>query len=172
MLKFKLKPGVGRHTQKNPKTGVIETFEAKDGKVILSAVDLVEMFPDKFDRVSVGDDPVVPFNDIQEAAEKGASELAPATDDSEPLEDTDSEEDSQDDDVDDVDDDEEEDDEPEPLGVDKTEQFDIAVEQDFKVFYKKGKGYFVADADEPFVALNKKKLTKAKVEKFIDSLLE
>ncbi|MHA1170342.1 MAG: hypothetical protein ACTSRU_21145 [Candidatus Hodarchaeales archaeon] len=58
------------------------------------------------------------------------------------------------------------------LGRDGTSKFSIAEEQDFKVFYKAGKGWFVTEADDPFVALNKKPLKKDEVEEFIEEYLE
>jgi len=65
-----------------------------------------------------------------------------------------------------------EEEERKPIGKDCTAKFLIAQEQDFKVFYKRGKGYFVTEADDEFTPLNKKGLKKDDVEDFIIEYLE
>lgn len=61
---------------------------------------------------------------------------------------------------------------PEPLGKNVTEKFSLAAENDFKVFYKRGKGYMVTESVNEYIALNDKKLKKADVEEFIDEFIE
>jgi len=131
MLKFKLKLGVGNHTEKNLATGENITYTASEGKIIFSANDLAEMFPDKFDRVTIGDP-------VKEVIEKGA--IVPN--------DTETKEKPQEE----APEPQEKAIKPKPLGVDKTKLFPVAVDQDFKVFYAKGKGYIVAEIDEPTIA--------------------
>lgn len=147
-MKFKLKTNVGNHTQGN------RVYKAEDGEIIESDIDLVEKFPNKFEKVVIpGAGPSDP-EEIQKAAEEGAKEIEPQ------------EEEEEEDDWDD------EEEELEPLGADVTKKFPIAVEKDFKVFYKRGKGYMVTEADDPFTKLNKKKLKKANVKEYIEKQLE
>jgi len=58
------------------------------------------------------------------------------------------------------------------LGRDVTEKFEVAEEEDFKVFYATGRGYFVAEAEDPTTSLNEKGLKKASVEKYIKKYLK
>jgi hypothetical protein len=60
---------------------------------------------------------------------------------------------------------------PKPLGRDVTKRFPKAAEEDFKVF-SDGGAFFVAEADEPTVALNEKPLKKKDVIPFIKEYLE
>ncbi len=59
-----------------------------------------------------------------------------------------------------------------PLGKDRTEKFPKAAEEDFMVFYKRGKGFSVVEADEPTVPLNEDPLKKDEVADFIDEYLK
>ena len=139
---FKLKPRVGSHSQLNKK-GELETFTAKEGKVIESDIDLVEKFPDKFELVEIPgvekkkETPVEPEPVIEEELEDNDNDVK-----------------------------------QEPLGKDRTKNYPVAIEEDLKVFYAKGKGYFVTEGDDEFTALNKEKLKKSKVEAFINQYLE
>lgn len=167
---FRMKEKVGSHSDVNSK-GELVTY--KSGDVIETNVDLAKAFPEKFERVRVGGEtPPLPENikksprlenidtpkeeksDIQKAAEKGAKDVIP------PAEEPEDE------------DDDEDDEEKVPLGKDVTEKFPGTEEEKLKVFYKKGKGFFVTTAADPFTALNEKKLKKAKVEIFIDEFLD
>jgi hypothetical protein len=122
---FKLKPNTGDHTQSEE--GKLKTYNSEEGCMIPSTFDLVEKFPNKFERV----------NPVQKPIRPSDSDC-----------------------------------EPKPLGKDVTDKFPTAKEDDFKVFYKPKAGYFVTEEDTPFDALNEDKLSKAKVEEFIKSLLE
>ena len=149
---FKLKKGTGNHTQRNKK-GELVTYTSAGGEVIESDIDLTKKYPEKFEKVEI---PGIEVSkkEVEEAAKKGAEGIA----------------DPNKEDEDNFDEDEE--DEREPLGKDVTSKFPIAKEQDFKVFYKKGKGFFVTEADDEFTALNKKGLKKVDVESFIEEQLE
>lgn len=61
---------------------------------------------------------------------------------------------------------EEEADDREPLGEDVTEDFDVAVKAQVKVF-RNGRNFFVTDLADVFTPLNTDKLTKTKVADFI-----
>jgi len=148
-MKFKLKKHTGNHTQKV--NGILKTFTYNSGEIIESDVDLSEKFPNKFEKVLIAE--IAP-NIVQKAVEKPVEDLNP------PKEDDDFNEDPEEEEI------------REPLGKDVTSKIKIAIENDFKVFYKKGKGYFVAEADDEFIALNKKGLKKEKVEDFIENHLE
>jgi len=151
---FRLKEKVGNHAETDPKTGLPIVY--KPGDVIESDTDLAKNWPDKFDRVKVGpseDTPDEDEADIQAAAEEGAKDVTPPDED-------------EDEDFDD------EEEEKVPLGKDVTEKFPRAEEEELKVFYKKGKGFFVTETEDPFTALNEKKLKKAQVEDFIDEYLD
>ena len=141
---FKLKEGVGNHAETDA-DGNVTIYRAKEGKVIKSNVDLAAKFPDKFVRVQTK----APVQEVPE--EEIPEEEIP----DEPEEDED-----------------EPDEEPEPLGKDATDKFPLAGENDLSVFYARGKGYYVTEADDPFTALNKKGLKKDKVEAYIKKYLK
>lgn len=171
-MRFKLKQGVGNHTETDPKTGRPVTYKSGDGQIIESDSDLVARFPEKFERVVVGgeavvQDPSTPEEEktpVQEAAEEGAKDVMPPEEPE--VEEPEAEEP-----------DEDEADEPEgkpvPKGAkDVTDKFPRAEEEELKVFYKKGKGFFVTEEEETSIALNEKRLKKAQVEEFIDDYLD
>ena len=149
---FKLKRKAGNHSQKD-KNGKAVVYVAKDGNVIESENDLIKMFPGKFELVEVVTAPVEVVksaenkkSDVQKIVEKVAKDISAPV--------------------------KKEEKKAEPIGKDVTEKHPLAEEQDFKVFYVKGKGYFVTEADDDSVALNKKGIKKEKVEAFIKKYLE
>jgi hypothetical protein len=153
---FKLKKGCGNHSQKG-KDGSTVLFTAKEGRVIESESDLAAKCPEKFERVNVSGvdefkkEPVSviteePVPVVKEAVKEVVKKKEPVK--------------------------VEEKIKPEPLGKDVTKNFPHADEEDFKVFYVNGQGYFVTESDQVDTALNKKKLKKAEVEAFIDKYLK
>ena len=104
-MHFKLLKGAGNHSQVG-KDGKLEIFTSKEGRVIKSDLDLVKMFANKFERVEVDPRNTVEKTEVQKAAEEGAKDLKPASE------------------------------EENPLGKDVTKQFTQAVAEDFKVFAK------------------------------------
>ena len=155
---FRLKPKTGNHAQKGP-DGKIIIYCAKDGNIIESDIDLYAKFPNKFERA---DEVFASFDSkkkkptVQKAVKKEVEEPAlEVADEPEEVADEPEEEKAQ-----------------EPLGKDVTKNFPRAGEEDFKVFYSKGKGYFVTESDDPFTALNKKRLKKELVTKFIEKYLK
>jgi len=168
MMRFKLKSKVGNHTETDPKTGNLVIYTP--GDVVESESDLVARFPDKFERVTVGNEkaavvqstetPEAEKTPVQKAAEEGAKDIQPE----EPAEELKEE--------------------PKeeskkkvlkkknPLGKDVTEKFPSAEEQELKVFYKKGKGYSITEAGDTSIALNEKPLKKSQIAKFVEEYLE
>ncbi len=142
-MKFKLKPKVGSHSEVDDK-GKLITYRPEDGHIFETELDLVTMFPNKFERVTV-----VPEEDeapaskpkakssVDKATEKGAEGVAdPAN----------------------------------PLGRDVTKRFALARKEDFLVFADGG-AFHVVEADEPTKALNDKPLHKKQVTPFIKQYL-
>jgi len=158
---FKMKKRTGNHSQ----DGVIYV----SGDVVESEKNLCEMFPGKFERIDV------PFeifkrpekSDVQKAAEEGAKDIKPKKK-SKPKPVSDEEVLA----IADEPDEEEDEEDKEPLGKDVTKNYKRAGEEDLKVFYKKFKGRWVTEAEDPFTALNKKPLKKDQVVPFIEKWLK
>jgi hypothetical protein len=157
---FKLKPGVGNHAETDPKTGEITVYHANEGKIIESQHNLVQLFPDKFERVNIGGVTEQEKEEVQKAAEKGAKDILPKQE-------------SNEEEIEDTEEKEEEKGEIVPIGKDVTEEkFPEAKEQDFKVFYsKEDRGYFVTEFEDISTALNDEPLKKREVNPFIESYL-
>jgi hypothetical protein len=152
---FKLKPGVGNHSEKDPKTGKVTIYHSKDGEIIDSDKNLCQIFPDKFEQVNVGGVVVQDVNTpkkaktpVQKAAEKGAKDIAPPKE-------TEKKKTAK------------------SLGRDITEKnFPEVGEQDFKVFYTPRKGYFVTENEDISVAINDTPLKKDEVTAFVENYLK
>ena len=168
---FKMKDGVGSHSEKDSKTGLPVVY--KSGDIVKSDSDLAIRFPDKFERVNMGglketksatvqdiETPEEEKSEVQQAAEEGVKDIQPPKKDEEEEQPPKKDEEEKKVKL------------RKKLGKDATAKFPRAEEEDFKVFYKKGKGYFVTESDEPFTALNKKPLKKAQVENFVEDYLE
>jgi len=175
---FKLKPKTGNHSQKDAQ-GNLVVYNYRDGHVFESDIDLEAQFPEKFERVKVPAAEPEPKNppNIIKAAQEGTAEIkkcpeceavllagakfcsecgSAAEEKSEEVQET-----------------EVEDNDLEPLGKDVTEKFPRAEEEDLLVFYKKGKGYFVTEVEDPYTRLNKKKIgKKTSVTPFIEKYLK
>ena len=167
---FKLKPRTGNHAQTD-KDGNVVIFTAKEGRVIKSKTDLAKKYPTKFERVNIAGEKELETvqdpdekTDVQLAAEEGIKDIMPEDDD---------------------DDFEDEDEEEKPkkkkkrkkkkaksLGKDVSSKFPKAEEEDYKVFYTKGKGYFVTDHDDPTVPLHEERFKKSEVMPFVEEQLE
>jgi len=156
---FKLKPGVGNHAETDPKTGETKIYNAKDGEIIESQHNLCQLFPDKFESVTVGGAPLEKI-EVQKAAEKGAKDILPKQE-------------SNEEETEEIEEKEEEKGEIVLLGKDVTEErFPEAKEQDFKVFHSKEyKGYFVTGFENIATSLNKDPLKKKEVIPFIEKYL-
>jgi len=156
MSYYKLLPKRGNHNQgETDKAG--NPIIYKPGDVIETDMDLVKMFPNKFVEVNVGGDNILPTVDkseIQRAAERGAKDLKPAEPDE-------VEEDEEEIEEEEVEEEEETKSNPVPDGAKLSKSFPEAEEQDLKIFYKRGEGYWVTEADDPkHNAINNKPIKK------------
>jgi len=148
---FKLLPKSGSHAQPGD-DGEVVIYEASEGRIIESKNDLVKMFPNKFKKVDLGsliqtaDTPEKEKTPVQKAAEEGAKDVMPPEKPKKKKE--------------------------KYLGEDCTSKFPSVEEQALKVFYAKGKGYFITEDDDPFVALNKDNLKKEEVDFFVKDYLK
>jgi len=152
---FKIKENRGSHAQADLKTKKTIIYKSSEGKVIESEIDLCAKFPDKFEKVEMGFARSAPVEEIvEETIEETIEEIVVEV-------------------------------KPEPkkpksksagFGTDVSDKFplikEIEEEEDvsLKVFYKKGKGFFITTAEDLGTALNENKLKKANVEDFIESL--
>lgn len=148
-MKFRLLPKAGDHAEAGA-GGVALAYRA--GDIVESDRDLMEAFPNKFERVDVAEEPASPSTPfkpsaeektaVQKAAEEGAKDVSPP-----------------------------EDPKSNPLGRDVTKRFPKALEEEFLVFADGG-AFSVSEADEPAEALNNKPLKRKDVDSFIREYLE
>jgi len=130
----------------------------KKGDVVETDIDLASLFPAQFDATGTAapSAPVAPVADdgpVTAEPPKKAAQVAPSPP---PVPPSTSDTDGTKADV---------------RGRDVTKRFPLAVDEDFQIFYKKGK-YRVYDIDAPAKALNPRGCTKVGVDKVIKRALE
>lgn len=154
---FKVKAGIHFHSEK----GEAEKEYKAGGEPVHTRMDLMKMFPEKFEEVAVSSDyeePAAPKKPAAPAAPKATEkektkEEDPAADEGKGQETGKSGL------------------QGEPLGEDVTDQFKTAKKNGFLVF-RTDNGYLIADVDNSTKAINKKPISKAAVEEYISDLVK
>lgn len=141
---FKLLPNTGDHhhlegAMRNP---VIYGRSRPAGDTVLTSMDLVKKFPNKFTEVAAPAASAAPVSTEQTEEKPAATSKTGGKPGSESKTET----------------------------VDVTEQFPGAAAVRFLVF-QKGEGYWVADSENPAKFANKKALKKDEVEKYVTDLV-
>jgi len=82
-MRFRLKPKTGSHAETigKGKDAKVVTYTAAEGHVFETENDLCEMFPNKFERVVVGEDIAPPSPSAQRRAAKPTAKASPLGDD-------------------------------------------------------------------------------------------